>query len=40
MKRLLQSKTFWDLLITIPTLLISSVISVLIIMALIKYIFG
>ena len=40
MKRLLQSKTFWELLITIPTILISSAISVLIIMALIKYVFG
>lgn len=40
MKRLLNSKTFWELLITIPSLLISLGIGVLIIIALIKFIWG
>ena len=40
MKKLLNSKTFWELIFVIPTLLISLGVSVLIIMALIKYIFG
>ena len=40
MKRLLRSKTFWELIIVIPSLLISLGISVLIIMALIKFIWG
>ncbi len=40
MKKILNSKIFWELIFAIPTLLFSLGIMILIIMALIKYIWG
>lgn len=38
--RLLKNKTFWEIIISIPILLISLGFVVLEVMALIKYVFG
>lgn len=40
MKKLLNSKTFWELVFVIPTFIFSFGIMILIILALIKFIWG